>query len=96
MLAAECTSKPSKKGLFAIGNLRALRKRMAQMQAQQTPLETLVVSQMAVIRRREKALQLRLTSGVAGETETVAADLWSLRQSADRLDRMIEAMSFVS
>jgi hypothetical protein len=56
-------------------------------------LETLVVAQLAAIRRREADLQSRLQSSIF-EPENVAAEVWNLQTSADRLSRMIDAMNF--
>ncbi len=66
---------------------------MTSIQTRQAPLDMLVISQVAAIRKRETALQLRLQSGTAGEAANMAADIGELQRSADRLDRMIEAMS---
>jgi hypothetical protein len=63
---------------------------------EQTPLETLVISQIAEIRKRESALQERLgrLSGQAahGEQVSFAEEIWHLQQCAERLDRMMDAM----
>jgi hypothetical protein len=65
---------------------------MRSRQRKQTPLETLVISQLAAIRRDEAALQTRLTSSAAAPAN-VAAELSKLQISTDRLSRMIDAMS---
>jgi hypothetical protein len=56
-------------------------------------LETLVIAQLAAIWRREADLQTRLQSEIV-EPENVAAEVWQLQTSADRLSRMIDAMNF--
>ena len=61
----------------------------------QTPLETLVVAQLAAIRKREAELQTRLQSGNGFEPTNVAAEVWQLQTSADRLSRMMDAMNYL-
>jgi hypothetical protein len=62
----------------------------------QTPLDTLVISQIAEIRKREIALQERLgrLSPQTAENEQVsfAEEMWHLQRCADRLNRMMDAM----
>lgn len=60
----------------------------------QTPLETLVVAQLAAIRKREAELQTRLQSKSGIEPLNVAAEVLQLQSSADRLSRMMDAMNF--
>ena len=57
-------------------------------------LETLVVAQLAAIRKRESELQNRLQSTEGFEPDDVAQEVWQLRTSADRLSRMMDAMNF--
>ena len=61
---------------------------------EQTPLDTLVISQIAEIRKRESALQERLghLSG-QGEQVNFVEEVRHLQQCADRLNRMMDAMS---
>jgi hypothetical protein len=63
---------------------------------EQTPLDTLVISQIAEIRKRESALKERLgrLSPQAAEDEQVsfAQEMWHLQRCADRLNRMMDAM----
>ncbi len=63
---------------------------------EQTPLDTLVIAQIAEIRKRESALQdlLGRLSPQAGENEQVrfAEEMWHLQRCADRLNRMMDAM----
>jgi hypothetical protein len=67
---------------------------MTSKQARKTPLELLVVSQLAALRRREAAVQSRLYSCVSPEaTGIVAAEVSRLQISTDRLSRMIDAMA---
>ncbi len=56
------------------------------------PLETLVVAQLAYIRRHEIELHHQFESPMSSNTTGVAAQLLELQQSADRLSRMIDAM----
>ena len=56
-------------------------------------LETLVIAHLASIKRREAELQKRLRSQSL-EPQNVAAEVWQLQSSADRLSRMIDAMNF--
>ncbi len=66
---------------------------MPQIQIKHTPLETLVMAQLAAIRRHEAALQSRLSSSSRiGGAENIATELSKLQISADRLNRMIDAM----
>jgi DNA gyrase/topoisomerase IV subunit A len=65
---------------------------MAFTQIEQTPLETLVISQLAAIRKQEAALKMRLRSITSREVANMAAEVWKLQTSADRLNRMIDAM----
>jgi hypothetical protein len=60
----------------------------------QDALETLVIAQLAVIRRRETELQNRLQSNSRVEPATVAAEVRQLQNSADRLSRFLDAMTF--
>lgn len=55
--------------------------------------ESLVIAHLASIKRREAELQTRLRSQSL-EPENVAAEVWQLQTSADRLSRMIDAMNF--
>lgn len=59
----------------------------------QTALETLVIAQLAAIRRREADLHTRLQSKTL-EPANVAAEVWSLQSSTDRLSRLMDAMNF--
>jgi len=63
----------------------------------QTPLETLVISQLREIRKRETALQEqwgRFSSrGVGADQATFAEEMLQLQQCTDRLSRMMDAMS---
>lgn len=65
---------------------------MRSQQRKQTPLDVLVISQLAAIRRHEAALQVRLSSSTP-VPDSMAAELSKLQMSADRLNRMIDAMS---
>jgi hypothetical protein len=67
---------------------------MTSTQKSQTALETLVVAQVAALRKREAELQSRFNSRSGIETMNVAAELWQLQTSADRLNRMMDAMNF--
>ena len=63
----------------------------------QTPLDTLVISQIAEIRKRESALQERLgrlssPQAAQGEQISFAEEMWRLQRCADRLNRMMDAM----
>jgi 3,4-dihydroxy-2-butanone 4-phosphate synthase len=60
----------------------------------QAALETLVVAQLAAIRKREAELQIHLQQSSGLEPVNVAAELWQLQTSADRLNRMMDAMNF--
>jgi len=64
---------------------------MRSQQRKQTPLDILVISQLAAIRRHEAALQVHLSSS-APAPANMAAELSKLQMSADRLNRMIDAM----
>ena len=63
---------------------------------EQTPLETLVISQIAEIRKRESALQERLRrlspQAANGEQVSFSQEMWHLQLCADRLNRMMDAM----
>jgi hypothetical protein len=58
----------------------------------QSALETLVIAQLSALREREAELQAQLQSEALPETGTVASKLWYLQTSADRLNRMMDAM----
>src|SRR5947209_490314 len=65
---------------------------------EQTPLDTLVISQIAEIRKREIALKQRLsclssTQTAQGEQVSFAEEMWHLQRCADRLNRMMDAMN---
>lgn len=60
----------------------------------QTALETLVIAQLAAIRKRETELNNRLQVRAGIEPTNVAAEVWQLQTSADRLSRMMDAMNF--
>ncbi len=66
------------------------------MLVEKTPLETLVISQIAAIRKRESALQERLgrLSPEAADSDQIscAEEVWHLQLCADRLNRMMDAM----
>ena len=66
---------------------------MTSIQIRQTPLELLVVSQLAAIKKQELALKTRLTSIPSSESAVMASDISALQTSMDRLNRMIDAMS---
>lgn len=57
----------------------------------QTPLEVLVFSQLAAIRRHEAALRSRLISGTPASAK-MAEELSELQISTDRLNRLVDAM----
>ncbi|MBV9225528.1 MAG: hypothetical protein JOY85_15965 [Acidobacteriaceae bacterium] len=63
----------------------------------QTPLETLVISQLMEIRKRESALRDqwgRFSSlGVGTNQTTFTEEMLQLQQCTDRLSRMMDAMS---
>ncbi len=59
----------------------------------QAALETLVVAQLAAIRRREAELQNRLRSSAGIEPWNAAVEVLRLQSSADRLNRMMDAMN---
>jgi len=63
---------------------------------EQTPLDTLVISQIAEIRKRESALQERLghlsLQTAHREQVSFAEEVWHLQRCADRLSRMMDAM----
>lgn len=65
-----------------------------EMTSTQTALETLVVAHLAAIRKREAELHTRLQSNSGLESDNVAAEVWRLQSSADRLSRMMDAMNF--
>ncbi len=71
---------------------RAKEKKMVAQQ-KQTPLDMLVISQLAAIRRAEAALEQRRVASPAMEASHFAAEVWKLQASADRLGRMIDAMN---
>jgi hypothetical protein len=58
----------------------------------QAPLEVLVASQLGAIHQQEVALHRRLRSSASLEAADVSTELWKLQVSADRLDRMVDAM----
>ncbi len=60
----------------------------------QTPLEALVVAQLAAIRKRESELHRSLQSAGEIEPRNVASEVLQLQSSADRLSRMMDAMNF--
>ena len=66
------------------------------MLVEQTPLDTLVISQIAEIRKREGALQERLgrlsVQAASGDQVRFAEEMWHLQRCADRLNRMMDAM----
>jgi hypothetical protein len=66
---------------------------MTSIQTRQTPLELLVVSQLAAIKKQELALKTRLTSVPSSENAVMASDISALQNRMDRLNRMIDAMS---
>ncbi len=67
---------------------------MTSTELRQTPLETLVIAQLAAIREQEASLQTRIDSGASLDTAAkMASEISKLRMSADRLNRMIDAMS---
>ena len=76
-----------------IGQLRAVEWRMTSIQTKQTPLEVLVVSQLAAIKKQERALKNRITSIPSSETAVTAYEISALQTRMDRLNRMIDAMS---
>ncbi len=67
-------------------------KTMTSLQSKQTPLEVLVFSQLAAIRRHEAALRTRISSGLPGASAGVAEELFKLQISTDRLNRLVNAM----
>jgi len=66
---------------------------MTSIQTKQTPLEVLVVSQLAAIKKQERALKNRITSIPSSETAVTAYEISALQTRMDRLNRMIDAMS---
>jgi hypothetical protein len=60
----------------------------------QAALETLVIAQLAALWKRESELRDRLQSTSNAEPLTIADEVWQLQNSADRLNRMIDAMTF--
>jgi small-conductance mechanosensitive channel len=58
--------------------------------AKQNPLDVLVISQLTALRRHEAALQQEVERGNA---RTATDALFELRDRAERLNRMIDAMS---
>ncbi len=65
---------------------------MTTIQTRQTPLEVLVVSQLAAIKKQELALKTRLTVPSSANAVT-AFEISALQTRMDRLNRMIDAMS---
>lgn len=59
------------------------------------PLETLVIAQIAALKQHEQAIQKQFQAGQTLQTTAVASALHSLQQRADRLNRMLDAMSAV-
>ncbi len=57
-------------------------------------LETLVIAQLAAIRKRESELRTRMQSNSGIEPISVAEEVWQLQSSTDRLSRMMDAMNF--
>ena len=57
-------------------------------------LENLVIAHLTAIRKHEAELHDRLKANAGLEPEDVAAEVWQLQTSADRLNRMIDAMNF--
>ncbi|HSU62199.1 MAG TPA: hypothetical protein VLI55_23020 [Bryobacteraceae bacterium] len=66
---------------------------MISQETKQAPLETLVFTQLAAIRRHEASLEVRLSSSAPAASGNVADELAKLQICADRLNRMIDAMS---
>lgn len=60
----------------------------------QAALENLVIAHLADIRKREAELNERLRANCGLEPQRVAAEVWQLQTSADRLSRMMDAMNF--
>jgi hypothetical protein len=79
---------------FALRNAVITEQMTSPANSSRTALETLVVAQLAAIRKRESELQNRLQSTDAFEPDNVAQEVWQLRTSADRLSRMMDAMNF--
>ena len=65
---------------------------MVSTQTKQAPLELLVISQLAAIRKSEALIQERLTANPQLEVSHFAAEVRRLQVSADRLNRMMDAM----
>jgi hypothetical protein len=59
----------------------------------QTPLEVLIFSQLAAIRRHEAALESRLNCEVPAASASMAEELVKLQISTDRLNRLVNAMA---
>jgi hypothetical protein len=94
-------SKPAEKQVFVsqprlvrnvLNREAAEAKSMTSTPSKQTPLEMLVVAQLAAIRKREATLESHLHSNTPIEAPQLAAEVWQLQNSADRLSRMIDAM----
>ena len=79
-----------------LGSLRASRSKDSTgppSKLTQRPLERLVILQLAALRRNEAVLRARLNSTVRFElTGNMAMEISQLRDRADRLSRMIDAM----
>ncbi len=60
----------------------------------QAALETLVIAQLAALRKREAELHTRLQASGSLESTNIAAEVWQLQTSTDRLSRMMDAMNF--
>ena len=60
----------------------------------QAALESLVIAHLTAIRKREAELHERLKADAHLEAAHVAAEVWQLQSSADRLSRMMDAMNF--
>lgn len=66
---------------------------MRSSQSKQTPLEVLVLSQLAAIRKHEAALQLQLNSADPAASASMGEELFKLQISTDRLNRLVNAMA---
>ncbi|HEX4771604.1 MAG TPA: hypothetical protein VH351_12275 [Bryobacteraceae bacterium] len=60
------------------------------------PLDALVISQLAAIRQHEASLQHQIRKNSDLNVVVAEAQLLALQQRADRLNRMIDAMSISS
>ena len=60
-----------------------------QLTAKQNPLDVLVISQLSALRRDEAMLQQEVARGNSGKAAT---ELLHLKDRAERLNRMIDAM----